>query len=308
MSFEDIVIPVLNASDRALYVLLAVDIGVFLLSRRRTRHPERRGYGLKDTATNMTLNIANGFILRVTEVLGGAAMVILAAAVTPLHWQPGGWGWLLAILLADLAYYWEHRTAHRVRLFWATHSVHHSSEHFNLSTANRLGLIGAMDLLGQLWYVPMALLGVPVYSILIAKAITLVYQIPLHTERVHRLWAPIEYLFNTPSHHRVHHGANNPYLDKNFGGVFMIWDRMFGTYAPELERVEFGLTRQIGTHNPLKVYTHEIRSLISDVRSATNWRDRAGYLFGPPGWQPRPTPINLTEIARPTGDAEPRMT
>ncbi|MFB7716934.1 sterol desaturase family protein [Nocardia sp. NPDC056100] len=287
MDFEHIVETVATNSEWAIYVLLVVDIGAFLISRRRGRHPERRGYGVKDTVTNVTLGLANGFILRFTEVLGGAAMVAVAAAITPLHWQPGGLGWLIVIMMADLAYYWEHRTAHRVRLFWATHSVHHSSEHFNLTTANRLGFIGAMDLLGQLWYIPMALLGVPVYSILLAKAVTILYQVPLHTERVNRLWAPLEYLFNTPSHHRVHHGANNPYLDKNFGGVFMLWDRLFGTYAPELERVDFGLTHQIATHNPLKVYTHEIRSLITDVRTATTWRNRAGYLFGPPGWQPK---------------------
>ncbi|MFE3081448.1 sterol desaturase family protein [Nocardia tengchongensis] len=283
MDFERIMRAVAMNSDWAVYILLVVDIGAFCLSRRRGHHPERRGYGLKDTAVNLSIGVANGVILRSTQVLGGAAAVVLAAALTPLHWAPRNPAtWLLAILLADLAYYWEHRTAHRVRLFWATHSVHHSSAYFNISTANRLGLFGAMDLLGQLWYVPMAVLGLPVNAILVAKTVTIIYQIPLHTERVHQLWAPIEYVFNTPSHHRVHHGANNPYLNKNFGGLFMCWDRMFGTYAPELDRAEFGLVERVVTHNPFLVYTHEMRSLVADLRSAATAREFVGYLVGPP--------------------------
>ncbi|RJO70933.1 sterol desaturase family protein [Nocardia panacis] len=296
MDLEHLLILVLNKSDIALAILLIVDITAYWLGRRHTKHPERRGYGLKDTATNVSLELANGFILRFTEVLGGAALVVVAAQITPLHWGTSNpVAWLIVLLLADLAYYWEHRAAHRVRLFWTTHSVHHSSQNFNLTTNYRLGLFGAMDLLGQLWYVPIALLGAPVQTIFLAKSLTILVQIPLHTERVNQMWRPIEYLFNTPSHHRVHHGANNPYLDKNFGGMFIFWDRLFGTYAHEVARVEFGLVHPVGSHNPLKVYTHEIRALAGDLRHARGPREWAGYLFGPPGWQPRRVAVAESE-------------
>ena len=124
--------------------------------------------------------------------------------------------------------------------------------------------------------------------ILLQQSISLIYQFFLHTERVDRLWRPIEFVFNTPSHHRVHHGSNNVYLDRNYGGILIIWDRLFGTFQPEGERVVYGLTKNIDTYNPLRVAFHEYTATWHDIRTATRWRDRAGYAFGPPGWAPQP--------------------
>ena len=122
--------------------------------------------------------------------------------------------------------------------------------------------------------------------ILTQQAISLIYQFWIHTERVKKLPAPIEYVFNTPSHHRVHHGANEVYLDRNYGGILIIWDRMFGTYEPEGERVRYGLTKNINTYNPVRVATHEFAAIWHDVRRASGWRERWGYVVNGPGWSP----------------------
>jgi sterol desaturase/sphingolipid hydroxylase (fatty acid hydroxylase superfamily) len=124
--------------------------------------------------------------------------------------------------------------------------------------------------------------------ILLQQSLSLIYQFFLHTERVDRLWRPVELVFNTPSHHRVHHGSNSAYLDRNYGGVLIVWDRLFGTFQAEGERVVYGLTKNIATYNPLRVAFHEYAAAWTDVRRARTWRHRAGYLFGPPGWAPGP--------------------
>jgi sterol desaturase/sphingolipid hydroxylase (fatty acid hydroxylase superfamily) len=161
--------------------------------------------------------------------------------------------------------------------------VHHSSQRYNFSTALR-----------QTWtpfggipfWAPLALLGVPVWAIFLQQSISLIYQFFLHTERVGKLWRPVEYVMNTPSHHRVHHGMNNAYLDRNYGGILVIWDRLFRSFEPEGERVVYGLTKQLRTHNPLVDATHEYASIWSDVRTARTWRDRLGHVLRGPGWQP----------------------
>jgi sterol desaturase/sphingolipid hydroxylase (fatty acid hydroxylase superfamily) len=155
---------------------------------------------------------------------------------------------------------------------------------FNLSTALRQSWTPMTTL--PFW-LPLALLGIPPWMILLQQSISLVYQFFLHTERVDKLWRPIEWIFNTPSHHRVHHGSNTVYLDRFYGGVLIVWDRFFRTFEAEGERVVYGLTKNIDTYNPLRVAFHEYATTWRDVRGASCWRDRAGYLFGPPGWAPK---------------------
>jgi sterol desaturase/sphingolipid hydroxylase (fatty acid hydroxylase superfamily) len=142
-------------------------------------------------------------------------------------------------------------------------------------------------------------LGFPPWMILLEQSISLVFQFFIHTERVKKLPRPVEWLFNTPSHHRGHHGANEIYLDKNYGGILIVWDRLFGTFQPETERVVYGLTTNIETHNPVKVATHEWVAMINDVRGARRWRDRFGYVFRGPGWKPGPE----AESARPAQES-----
>jgi sterol desaturase/sphingolipid hydroxylase (fatty acid hydroxylase superfamily) len=136
------------------------------------------------------------------------------------------------------------------------------------------------------FWLPLALLGLPPWMILLEQSVSLAYQFFLHTERVDKLWRPVEWLFNTPSHHRVHHASNRVYLDRNYGGILIVWDRLLGTFQAEDERVVYGLTKNIDTFNPLRVAFHEFAAAWRDARAADHWRDKAGHLLGPPGWTP----------------------
>jgi alkylglycerol monooxygenase len=217
---------------------------------------------------------------------------IYTAAYSTVAIGPGSefwmtwYGWLIALVFYDLCYYWLHRAGHESAIFWAAHVVHHQSQDYNLSTALRQTSSGA--LLGWIFYVPMAVAGVPPLIFGIVALIDLLYQFWVHTEHVPRLgW--FDRWFCSPSNHRVHHAVNDRYLDKNYGGILIIWDRIFGTFAPETFRPHYGLTKPVDTFNIWKLETHEYVSIARDVRSATGWRDKLGYIFGPPGWQPART-------------------
>jgi sterol desaturase/sphingolipid hydroxylase (fatty acid hydroxylase superfamily) len=222
-------------------------------------------------------------------LLNGIALVgyaALYAYVAPWHLPATGWyTWVIAILGVDLLYYAYHRMAHRVRLFWATHQAHHSSQYFNFATALRQkwNISGDVVLRALL-----PLFGIPPWMVFASFSINLVYQFWIHTERIGKLWRPIEFVFNTPSHHRVHHGMDQQYLDKNYGGILIVWDRLFGSFAPETFRPHYGLTKQVDTFNVWTLQTHEYVAIARDLRRARRWRDRFGYTFGPPGWAPSP--------------------
>jgi sterol desaturase/sphingolipid hydroxylase (fatty acid hydroxylase superfamily) len=188
-----------------------------------------------------------------------------------------------AIVLWDLLYYWEHRWMHEVRLFWAHHVTHHSSERYNLSTALRQPWSPFL-----MWWVfaPMSLLGYDSATIRRAGQLNLLYQYWIHTEAIDRLPAAAEAVLNTASHHRVHHGANPQYLDKNYGGILIVWDKMFGTFEPEVRRIKYGLTKNIDTFNPLRIAYHEFVDIARDVRRADTWRVRVGQVVRRPGWRP----------------------
>lgn len=181
----------------------------------------------------------------------------------------------------DLIYYWNHRLSHESRYLWATHVVHHSSERYNLSTALRQPVTGTLVL--SIPYSLMALLGYRPQVIETARGINLLYQYWIHTELIPRM-PRFEKIFNSPSLHRVHHGSNRQYLDRNHGSILSIWDRLFGTYEPEDERVRYGLTQNIETFDPVVVATHEFRDALGDAAEADNWSDRLGFLFRSPGW------------------------
>ncbi len=217
-------------------------------------------------------------------LLGYAAVY---AYVAPWHLSAGAWyTWVIAIVGVDLLFYLYHRIAHRVRLIWATHQAHHSSQYFNFATALRQKWNNSGEIL--MW-VPLPLLGVPPWMVFAGFSLNLIYQFWVHTERIGTLWRPVEFVFNTPSHHRVHHGMDREYLDKNYGGIFIVWDRMFGTYADEVFRPHYGLTTQVDTFNIWKLQTHEYAAIARDVSRARHWRERLGYVFGPPGWAPPST-------------------
>ena len=246
---------------------------------------ELKVYDTKDTATSLSMGLGNVVINTGWKV---AVLAVYAGIyeLTPLRIPSGAWwAWVLLFFADDLAYYWFHRVSHEVRVFWASHVVHHSSQHYNLSTALRQTWV---PMTSFMFWIPLALIGMPPWMIILEQSISLTFQFFIHTERVGRLPWPIEAVINTPSHHRAHHGANEIYLDRNYGGIMIIWDRLFGTFQAETERVRYGLTKNIDTHVPTSVAFHEYAAIVRDVRRARGWRERAGYVFGGPGWEPAP--------------------
>ena len=191
--------------------------------------------------------------------------------------------WIGVFLLDDFAYYWMHRTSHVVNLLWAGHVVHHSSEEFNLSVALRQSSLHGF--MSWVFYMPLALLGVPVAMWLVTHAVNLVYQFWVHTREIDRL-GPLELVLNTPSHHRVHHGVNPEYQDKNYAGMLIIWDRLFGTFEPERAAPVYGLTKPLVSWNPVWANLHVFGEIATKLRASRTWGDRWRAVFGHPGWRP----------------------
>ncbi len=207
--------------------------------------------------------------------------------VTPWKMNPAGeyWPWMLlgAIIAADFIYYWEHRIMHRVRLLWLAHSVHHSSPMINTATAFRFSMFDPF--ISGAFHLPLVLCGVhPVY-VFAGEIIVQAYQFWIHNEMTRKL-GPLEWVLNTPSHHRVHHGSDKKYIDKNYGGILIIWDRIFGTFVAEQERPTYGLTTPINTINPFKVQFYEFPKLFRDIAGARSIGHAVKYIFKPPGWKP----------------------
>jgi len=231
-------------------------------------------------------------------VLVSEGIMLLAVIVPAFDWVYGHrlatmpinlWTLALLFVLVDFSFYLFHLAAHRIRFFWAVHDVHHASEHFNFTVAFRQSLMYAVTGV-YAFFVPAVLLGFPPVWVLTMLAANLTLQIFPHTQWVGRLPAAVEWLFNTPSNHRVHHGRNPRYLDRNMGGVFMIWDHLFGTYTAEdpAEPPEYGVVRQIHSHNLLVLTFHEFGAMIRDVMRPGPLSQRLKHLWGPPEWKRPP--------------------
>ncbi|HEY5108101.1 MAG TPA: sterol desaturase family protein [Acidimicrobiales bacterium] len=204
---------------------------------------------------------------RLVGSLGNGTVAVAAAIV----------GW-------DFIYYWNHRFMHTSRYMWAVHEVHHSSERYNLSTALRQPVADAIGT--SIPYGLMCLFGIPPSAVATARGVNLIYQFWIHTEAIDRI-GRAEATLNSPSHHRVHHGSNRQYLDRNHGGILIVWDRMFGTFEPEDEHVVYGLTTNIDTFNPARIASHEYVDMARDIASSTGWTERLSYVFRGPGWAMR---------------------
>ncbi|NBW80825.1 sterol desaturase family protein [bacterium] len=191
--------------------------------------------------------------------------------------------WCAAIIVSDFLYYWYHRVFHRSRFFWTVHAVHHSSELFNFSTALRSSAI--VSIVRWPFWLPMPLLGFTPEMTITTYIIVLAYQVWVHTEHIGKLGI-IESLLMTPSHHRVHHGSNKQYHDKNYGGILCIWDKMFNSFEPEVEEVKYGVTERMDSSNLLVVNFRDLWRLCRDVVNSRRLSDALGYLFAPPGWKP----------------------
>ncbi|MFI0899968.1 sterol desaturase family protein [Streptomyces sp. NPDC020983] len=265
------------------FVLLTV---VEVISYRIHPDEDAAGYTGRDTATSLSMGLGSlvtDALWKIPVVAVYSALYALTPLRVPVHW----WTVLLMLLAQDFSYYWSHRGHHVVRLLWACHVVHHSSRSFNLSTALRQPWT---SLTSWPFYLPLVALGVHPAALAFCSSVSLVYQFWIHTERIDKLPRPLELVLNTPSHHRVHHASQGSYLDRNFGGILIVWDRLFGSFTAETERPVYGLTKNIATYNPLRVATHEYAALARDLAGATSWRDRLGHLVNGPGWAPAPAP------------------
>ncbi|WNG90330.1 sterol desaturase family protein [Mycobacterium sp. ITM-2016-00317] len=246
--------------------------------------PAAGAYHTRDSWTSISMGLVSMATMSAWKLLALLGYAAIYAYLAPWQLSASQWyTWVIALVGVDLLFYLYHRMAHRVRLVWATHQAHHSSEYFNFATALRQKWNNSGEIL--MW-IPLPLLGVPPWMVFFAFSVSLIYQFWIHTERIGKLWRPVEFVFNTPSHHRVHHGMDQLYLDRNYGGVLIIWDRMFGTFQPEVHRPRYGLTKPVNTFNIWKLQTHEYVAIARDLRAARGWRAKLGHVFGPPGWQP----------------------
>jgi sterol desaturase/sphingolipid hydroxylase (fatty acid hydroxylase superfamily) len=262
------------------YIIL---IGVEILL---SNYQHRKFYSLKDTAMNIYLMLLNSVI----ELFFRSLYLVILDYFYRHQWISFTHVityWLMLVLTEDFLYYWLHRFDHEVRFFWAVHVTHHSSEHMNLTVGFRSSVF--QPLYRFIYFIPLALLGFRPMDILLIYSATQIWGIFIHTELIHKMgW--LEYIFVTPSHHRVHHASNPKYLDRNMGMFLIIWDKLFGTFQPELSDAEYqpkkyGLTKSLEKETPATVVFHEWNQILQDIRQKNiSWKEKWRYVFGPPGW------------------------
>lgn len=245
----------------------------------------RQTYRLNDTVNSLALGVLsrlNG-VLRLGVSAVGFGALAAWAGVTPWA-MDSAWQWIVAFVAYDFCYYWKHRAGHRSRLFWASHIAHHQSEEFNLSTALRQT---GTDYVGFVFYLPLYFAGIPPAAVITVGSLNLIYQFWVHTEHIRRL-GPLERFFVTPSNHRVHHARNAEYIDRNYGGVFIVWDRLFGTFKDERPEAPcvYGITTGLRSFNPLWANVHFWVDTFRLAWRTRRWRDKLKIWFMPPGWTP----------------------
>ena len=303
------------AASIPLFFLL---IGIELVWARMRRAPLfRLNDSLADLALGITSQLAGIFTKLINVGIYAAAWEFLrvqrwapfpawaeSAPVTisggfAVHWAPLA-AWALTFVFIDFAYYWTHRLSHEIHILWAGHVVHHSSEEYNLTVALRQSALHG--LFTWVFYLPIALLGVPVAMFVTNYALNLLYQFWIHTRAIDRFHPWIEAVWNTPSHHRVHHGVNPKYQDKNYAGVFITFDRWFGTWVPEEEEPVYGITKPLESFNPVWANVHVFSEIGRLLRLTPRWRDKWRVLFGRPSWRPPEAgaPIVAPEVTRAT--------
>lgn len=273
------------------FLLLAALVEAWVLIKKR-----HVSYNWRATVASIGIAVGQRLI---NGLFAGATLGIFLFAATHSFWeiQIGSvWSYFALFFSVEFAYYWHHRFSHECRWFWANHSVHHSPQQFYLSGAYRLGWTG--QLTGHfLFYLPLVFVGFPPTAVFLMLGLNLVFQFWLHTELIGKLgW--FDRIFNSPSNHRVHHGTNTQYLDRNYGGVLMLFDHLFGTYQAEVDtdKPRYGLIKQIESNNPLRIAFNEWIAIIQDLRTATSLREIAGYLFAAPGWQPNGQSMTTVQL------------
>ncbi len=252
-------------------------------------------YEFKDAGTSILMGLGNVTIGLFTKGLILAVFYLIYNTYHIFEISFVWWAWLVLLFAEDFCYYWFHRISHESRLFWASHVVHHSSQKYNLSTALRQTWSGSFYTF--IFWFPLILIGFHPVMVLVQMSISLIYQYWIHTEMIDKMPKWFEAIFNTPSHHRVHHATNPQYLDRNHAGIFIIWDRFFGTFEPEIEKPIYGLVTNINTYNPIKIAFIEWYNMFKDFfTSKTSILNKLKYLIKPPGWKHDGTGILSTDI------------
>lgn len=264
-------------------IAVPVFLLLILLEAGISAWEQRNWYETKDAFASLGMGLGSVLVNLISKLFFFLIFTWLYQNAALFRIEPAWWSWILLFFLDDLSFYWHHRTSHEVRILWASHSNHHSSQRYNLSTALRQSW--TEFLYKYVFWIWLPVLGFPPVMIFTMISISLIYQFFLHTESVRRLgW--LEYVLNTPSHHRVHHATNLKYLDRNHGGMLIIWDRLFGTFEPEdpNDPPVYGLTQNIHTYNPVRIAFAEHEKIATDLRRAPDWKTRLRYLVSPPGW------------------------
>jgi len=239
-------------------------------------------YALKDTFASLSMGIGNVIVSILTKFITLSFFYVLYNyRIFELNNQ--WWLWLLIIFADDFTFYWFHRFSHRCRYFWASHVIHHSSTKYNLSTALRQTWTGTISGKFIFWFW-LPIIGFHPLMIIMMKSLNLIYQFWVHTEVISKMPKLFEAVLNTPSHHRVHHGYDSIYIDKNYAGIFIIWDKLFGTFQKEIHRPKYGITHNINTYNPFKVATHEWISIYQDIKWENSFINNVKYILKYPGW------------------------
>ena len=271
------------------YIALAIPffmvaIALEVLATRKSADPR---YRFADSITNLSCGVGQQVLLPFMSVVvvGGYVLVYEETALfRPWHISSASWvAWAVLLFGVDLAYYFFHRVSHRVNVFWAGHVVHHQSEEYNLSVALRQSWF---DKIGEsIFYLPLAVLGFPPLMFLAMTTLNTLYQFWIHTRTVGKL-GPLEWVMNTPSHHRVHHGIDPKYIDKNYAGIFIVWDRLFGTFKEEEEEPVYGIVKPLASFNPLWANVHYFADMAALARKCPRFVDKLRVWIAPPEWRP----------------------
>jgi sterol desaturase/sphingolipid hydroxylase (fatty acid hydroxylase superfamily) len=256
-----------------MFFLVFLEWGISLYQKNKD------AYDGKDFLAATTIGLVNVGISALLKV-AIFGIVLFFWNVVPWKIPATWWSFIACFIAIDFARYWAHRIAHEQRFWWATHVTHHNSKKYNFSVSFRLSWTQHIKFI---FFVPVVMMGFDPFVFFICHQIAVLYQFWIHTEYIKKLPAPIEYIFTTPSHHRVHHASDEHYLDKNYGSTLIIWDRMFGTFMPEGERPTYGITKEINTYNPVYLVFHEFVDIWKDLRQAESFKEGWQILFGKPG-------------------------
>lgn len=266
-------------------------IGIELVVERFTH---RNLYRFPDSIANMSCGTTSQLAGLFLKVLAVGLYEVLYHNFALFQLERNWIYWTSLFFLVDLGYYWSHRMSHQINLFWGGHVVHHQSEDYNLSVALRQSSF--QDVWTFAFYLPLAFAGFDTRDFILISALNTLYQFWIHTEAINKMgW--FEYIFNTPSHHRVHHGRDPKYIDKNHAGTLIIWDRMFGTFQPEEERPTYGITKPVNSWNAVWANFSHYATMAREMKMIPTWRDKIRYMFNKPGWFPdylggyRPAPV-----------------